>query len=79
MVRGEDTHDTLLRRMHEHQAALIERVSRGNVPALDGTSGYWALAAQVRAWDDAIVMVREILFGERPQESEKPFDPLGVR
>jgi hypothetical protein len=70
-MAGEDSHDALLRRLREHQDALIARISRGNTPADNTSGGYLHVTGQVVGLDVAIGLVREILFGDRPQEPEK--------
>lgn len=70
-MRGEDSHDQLLRRLREHQDRIIELVARGD---LLGIEAYYQMTGQVRALDYTIALVREILFGDRPAEPKSAID-----
>lgn len=70
-MRGEDTHDQLLRRLTEYQNRIIEVVARGD---LLGIESYYQMTGQVKALDQAIGLVREILFGDRPAEPKSAVD-----
>lgn len=65
-MRGEDSPERLLRLLKEHQDALIQRVSRGMATANNEAGGYMHTAGQVVGLDDAMRIVRECLYGERP-------------
>lgn len=63
-MRGEDSHERLMRLLREQQNLLIERISRGNASAESVPGGYMHIAGQVVGFDTAIAIVRSCLFGE---------------
>ena len=70
-MRSEDTHDRLMRLLHDHQSRIIERISRGNVSAENVAGGYLHLAGQVVGIDAAIVIIKNCLFGELQLDSRE--------
>jgi hypothetical protein len=68
-MRGEDSHDSLLRRLNERRSDLVERLIRGEASAENIVGGYRDTSGEVRGIDFAIDLVRSILFGERPAEA----------
>lgn len=63
-MRGEDSHERLMRLLKEHQDGLIQRVSRGHATADNKAGGYMHIAGQVVGMDSAIAIVRSCLYGE---------------
>ena len=70
-MRGEDSHERLMRLLTEHQDALIRQAARGRMPNAEGPGGYWQLSGQVLGLDQAIEIVRSCLFGQPYQDREE--------
>lgn len=71
-MRGEEPSDALLRLLNEDRAALIERVVRGDAPSDNISGGYRDITGQIKGLDRAIARTREIFYGERIEEPERP-------
>lgn len=69
-MRGEELYDSLLRRLREDRDALIEIVVCGGASADNVAEGYRDLTGQIKALYRAIILVREIFLGDKPEVQE---------
>jgi len=75
-MRSEDREERLLRELRETQAALIERISRGNTAPTNEAGGYLHVAGQVVGLDIAIALTERWLFGRGRSAEPEEENPL---